>query len=79
MNKNVLTVLIVILTPIIVLGLVAVAGAEKFAEQKEALEAEHNNENATESATILVPMQTVKIVNAQSNNLLGAIDLRAVA
>lgn len=78
MNKNVLTVLIVILIPIIILGLMAVAGAEKFEKQKKAYDAEHTEGNITESANILVPMQAIKVFDLQSNNLLDSIGLRVL-
>jgi Flp pilus assembly protein CpaB len=60
MNKNVLLVLIVILTPIVVLGVLAMAGAENFQEQKEA--AEH--EDTTEEATVLMPVESVEMVSS---------------
>ncbi len=79
MNKNVLTVFIVILTPIIILGLLAVAGAERFEEQKQAAEEQHTEGNVTETAAILVPMQDVKVFDLQTNNLLDSIGLRVLA
>jgi hypothetical protein len=57
MNKNVLLVLVVILTPIVILGVLALSGAENFKEQKEA--AEHEEEGTTEAATVLEPIEAV--------------------
>jgi hypothetical protein len=63
MNKNVMLVLVVILTPIVIMGTLAVSGAERFADQKE--NAEHEEENITEVAEIMVPLQMVKMVSTQ--------------
>jgi hypothetical protein len=65
MNKNVLLVLAIILIPIVILGVLAVSGAEKFAEQKENVEHEEET-NTTEAAHILVPLKMVKVVSAQA-------------
>lgn len=62
MNKNVLLVFIVILTPIVILGALAMAGAENFEKQKEA--AQHEEGNQTEAATILVPLKDVEQVSS---------------
>ncbi len=78
MNKNVLTVIVVILTPIIILGILAVAGAENFEKAKEAAGDEHSGENTTETAAMLVPIQTIKLINAQTNDLFGSIWMRAL-
>jgi hypothetical protein len=53
MNKNVLLVLVIILTPIVVLGTLAVAGAPGFAEQKE--QNEHEAEEAVEENANTTP------------------------
>lgn len=53
MNKNVLLVLVVILTPIVVFGILAVAGAPGFAEQKEQNEQEAVEEHANTSPAII--------------------------
>jgi heme/copper-type cytochrome/quinol oxidase subunit 2 len=58
MNKNVLLVLVVILTPIVILGVLALSGAENFEKQKEA--AEHEEEGTTEAATVLEPIEAVE-------------------
>lgn len=72
MNKNVLIVLIVILTPIVVVGIIAVAGAEHFEKQKEAAENSQNGEGANESAGVLVPMQVFDTIHAYSSDLIGS-------
>lgn len=64
MNKNVLLVLVVILTPIVVLGALAMAGAENFEKQKEAAQHEEGGENATETATILTPVESLEPVSS---------------
>ena len=61
MNKNVLLVLVVILTPIVILGVLALAGAQNFEAQKQA--AEHEEENATEAATIIAPVEVIEQVS----------------
>jgi hypothetical protein len=62
MNKNVLIVFAVILTPIVILGALAVAGAENFEKQKEAGESGNNEGgNFTEGASIMVPMEMLKV------------------
>jgi len=66
MNKNVLLVLVVILTPIVILGVLALAGAQNFEEQKEAAENQEGGENATEAASVLVPMEDLVSVSSQS-------------
>jgi hypothetical protein len=78
MNKNTLTVLIVILTPIIILGILAVAGAEKFEKQKETFEAEQPGENTTETAAILVPLQNIMALDAHSSDLFNPTALRVL-
>lgn len=64
MNKNVLLVLVVILTPIVVLGALAMAGAENFEKQKEAAQHEEGGEIATEAATILTPVESLEPVSS---------------
>jgi Flp pilus assembly protein CpaB len=78
MNKNVLIVLVVILVPIILAGLVAVAGAENFEKQKEAAENGQSQENSTEATGILVPMQILNTLSAYSNNLVGSNSLQVL-
>jgi heme/copper-type cytochrome/quinol oxidase subunit 2 len=63
MNKNVLLVLVVILTPIVILGVLAMAGAENFEEQKEAAEHEET-ENATEAAAGMMPVEDLESVSS---------------
>lgn len=62
MNKNVLLVFVVILTPIVILGVLAVAGSERYMEQKEA--AEHEEPAETEAAAILMPLEDAEIVSS---------------
>lgn len=62
MKKNTLLVLLIILIPIIIVGCLAMAGAGNYAHDDEATEGENNDEN-TEGATILIPVETTNVVS----------------
>lgn len=53
-RKNVLLVMVVILTPIIILGALAMSGAEQFAEKKKTAEGAHTTE-------AIMPMESVAV------------------
>jgi len=62
MNKNVLLVFVVILTPIVILGALAMAGSERYLEQKEA--AEHEEHAEPEAAAIMMPIEDAELVSS---------------
>lgn len=63
MKKNTLLVLAIILIPIIIVGCLAMAGAGNYAHDDGSTEGENNEENATEGATILVPVEATDMVS----------------
>jgi len=60
-KKNVLLVFVVILVPIVIMGALAVGGAENFQKQKEA--AEHQDDEGTESTEAIVTMVPTSLIN----------------
>jgi flagellar basal body-associated protein FliL len=79
MNKNVLIVFVVILTPIVIMGALAVAGAENFEKQKEAAENENPEANLTENAGAIAPLEMLKVYGPQSSDMFMSSGLRSLA
>ncbi len=74
MNKNTLLVLAIIIIPIVIMGSLAVAGAGNY-PQEETSEGENHNDNTTEGAEIIAPVDMVQLPQL----MVDAVDLERMA